>query len=232
MTANLAAVLYLVSGGLFIMALRGLSSPASSRQGNLYGMVGMAIAVLTTLALAKPVGVLPWVLIIAGLSIGAVIGGITAKRIPMTAMPQLVAAFHSLVGLAAVFVAAAAFYAPDAFGIASNGEIHGSSRVEMALGAAIGGLTFTGSIIAFLKLDGRMSGSPIMLPFRHIINIVLALALVFFLYGFWHSQSPIDFWAIVLISFALGFLLIVSAVCFCFIVIKLKLICSPEKIKW
>ncbi len=209
MNANFAAVLYLVAGSLFIMALRGLSSPATSRTGNMYGMVGMAIAVLTTLALAKPVGFLPWVLIISGLGIGAVVGGITAKRIPMTAMPQLVAAFHSLVGLAAVFVAAAAFYAPDAFGITSNGEIHGSSRIEMVLGAAIGAITFTGSIIAFLKLDGRMSGAPIMLPFRHIINIGLALALVFFMFGFWQSQSSVDFWLVVFISFALGFLLIV-----------------------
>jgi H+-translocating NAD(P) transhydrogenase subunit beta len=209
MSANLAAVLYLVAGSLFIMALRGLSSPATSRSGNMYGMVGMAIAVLTTLALAKPVGFLPWVLIIAGLGIGAVIGGITAKRIPMTAMPQLVAAFHSLVGLAAVFVAAAAFYAPDAFGIASNGVIHPQSLIEMALGAAIGAVTFTGSIIAFLKLDGRMSGSPIMLPGRHLINIALGLALLFFMYGFYVSQSAIDFWLIVAISFALGFLLII-----------------------
>ncbi len=209
MSANLAAVLYLVAGSLFIMALRGLSSPATSRTGNMYGMVGMGIAVLTTLALAKPIGVMPWLLIIAGLGIGAVIGGITAKRIPMTAMPQLVAAFHSLVGLAAVFVAAAAFYAPDAFGIATAGIIHPQSRIEMALGGAIGAITFTGSIIAFLKLDGRMSGAPIMLPGRHIINILLALALVFFLYGFFDSQSPIDFWLIVLLSFALGLLLII-----------------------
>ena len=209
MSANFAALLYLVAGALFIMALRGLSSPASSRQGNMFGMIGMGIAVLTTLALAKPVGVLPWVLIIGGLSTGAVIGGITAKRIPMTAMPQLVAAFHSLVGLAAVFVAAAAFYAPDAFGIASGGIIHKQSLIEMALGAAIGAVTFTGSIIAFLKLDGRMSGSPIMLPMRHVINIALALALLFFAYGFYDSQSAIDFWAIVAISLALGFLLII-----------------------
>ncbi len=209
MSANLAAVLYLVAGSLFIMALRGLSSPATSRTGNTYGMVGMGIAVLTTLALAKPIGVLPWLLIIAGLGIGAVIGGITAKRIPMTAMPQLVAAFHSLVGLAAVFVAAAAFYAPDAFGIATAGVIHPQSRIEMALGGAIGAITFTGSIIAFLKLDGRMSGAPIMLPGRHLINIALALALLFFLYGFFDSQSAIDFWLIVLISFALGLLLII-----------------------
>ena len=209
MNANIAGLLYLVAGSLFIMALRGLSSPASSRLGNIYGMVGMAVAVLTTLALAKPIGVLPWALIIGGIGVGGVIGSVTAKRIAMTAMPQLVAAFHSLVGLAAVFVAAAAFYAPDAFGIASNGVIHGQSLIEMALGAAIGAVTFTGSIIAFLKLDGRMSGSPIMLPGRHLINIALALALVYFIYGFWSSQSEVSFWLIVFISFALGFLLII-----------------------
>lgn len=209
MSANLAAVLYLVAGSLFIMALRGLSSPATSRTGNMYGMIGMAIAVLTTLALAKPVGVLPWVLIFAGLGIGAVVGGITAKRIPMTAMPQLVAAFHSLVGLAAVFVAAAAFYAPDAFGITSNGVIHSSSRIEMALGAAIGAITFTGSIIAFLKLDGRMSGAPIMLPARHLINIALAVALLASGVMFFYTAAGIWFWAIVFLSFALGFLLII-----------------------
>ena len=209
MSANVAALLYLIAGGLFIMALRGLSSPVTSRQGNFYGMIGMAIAIVTTLALAAPQGVLPWVLIIAGLGIGGAIGAVTARRIAMTAMPQLVAAFHSLVGLAAVFVAAAAFYAPDAFGIATAGEIHGQSRIEMALGAAIGALTFTGSIIAFLKLDGRMSGKPIILPFRHVINIVLALALIFFIYGFYASQSAIDFWLIVIIALALGLLLIV-----------------------
>ena len=209
MSANLAALLYLVAGALFIMALRGLSSPVTSRQGNLYGMSGMAIAILTTLALARPTGVLPWILIIAGIGIGGAIGAITAKRIAMTAMPQLVAFFHSLVGLAAVFVAAAAFYAPDAFHIATAGDIHPQSRIEMALGAAIGALTFTGSIIAFLKLDGRMSGAPIMLPGRHIINIVLGLALLFFIYGFFDSQSPIDFWLIIAISLALGFLLII-----------------------
>lgn len=209
MSANLAALLYLIAGGLFIMALRGLSSPVTSRQGNLYAMIGMAIAVITTLALAAPQGVLPWILIIAGLGIGGAIGAVIARRIEMTAMPQLVAAFHSLVGLAAVFVAAAAFYAPDAFGIATAGEIHAQSRIEMALGGAIGALTFTGSIIAFLKLDGRMSGKPIILPFRHVINIVLALALVFFIYGFYASQSAIDFWLIIIIALALGLLLII-----------------------
>ncbi len=122
MSANLAALLYLIAGGLFIMALRGLSSPVTSRQGNLYAMIGMAIAIVTTLALAAPQGVLPWILIIAGLGIGGAIGAVTARRIAMTAMPQLVAAFHSLVGLAAVFVAAAAFYAPDAFGIATTAK--------------------------------------------------------------------------------------------------------------
>ena len=209
MSANLAAVLYLVAGSLFIMALRGLSSPATSRTGNTYGMVGMAIAVLTTLALAKPSSPMVWLLIISGMGIGAVIGGITAKRIPMTAMPQLVAAFHSLVGLAAVFVAAAAFYAPDAFGISTDGVIHGQNLIEMALGAAIGAITFTGSIIAFLKLDGRMSGSPIMLPFRHVINAALGLALVYFIWSFYAYQSDIAFWMIVITSFILGFLLII-----------------------
>jgi NAD(P) transhydrogenase subunit beta len=209
MSANLAAVLYLVAGALFIMALRGLSSPASSRQGNLFGMVGMGIAVLTTLALAKPVGVLPWVLIIVGLGTGAVIGGITAKRIPMTAMPQLVAAFHSLVGLAAVFVAAAAYYAPDAFGIATNGIIHKQSLIEMSLGAAIGAVTFTGSIIAFLKLNAMMSGAPILLPARHVINLALGVALILCIVLFYSSQAAIWFWLVVAIALALGFLLII-----------------------
>src|SRR5665213_4198031 len=209
MSASLAALLYLVSGALFIMALRGLSSPATSRQGNTYGMVGMGIAILTTLAVAAPTSPLVWVVIIAGIGLGGGIGAYMARSIAMTAMPQLVAAFHSLFGLAAVFVAAAAYYAPDAFGIATNGMIHSQSRIEMALGAAIGAVTFTGSVIAFLKLDGRMSGAPIMLPARHLINIALALALVFFIYGFFDSQSSVEFWLIVLISLALGLLLIV-----------------------
>ena len=209
MSANLAALLYLVSGALFIMALRGLSSPATSRMGNTYGMIGMTIAVLTALAVSAPSNPMVWVLIIAGIAIGGAIGAITAKRIAMTQMPQLVAAFHSLVGLAAVFVAAAAFYAPDAFGIAEGGDIHAQSLIEMALGAAIGAVTFTGSIIAFLKLDGRMSGAPILLPMRHAINIALAVALALFIYWFFASQSAIAFWLIVLVSFALGFLLIV-----------------------
>jgi NAD(P) transhydrogenase subunit beta len=209
MSASLAAFLYLVSGALFIMALRGLSSPESSRQGNLFGMIGMGLAIVTTLLLAAPSGGLAWLLIIAGIAIGGAIGAVTARRIAMTAMPQLVAAFHSLVGLAAVFVAAAAYYAPEAFGIATNGEIHAQSRIEMALGAAIGALTFTGSIIAFLKLDGRMSGKPIILPGRHLINIALGVALVAFIYLFFANQSAFAFWLIVLVSLALGLLLIV-----------------------
>ncbi|HEY5598189.1 MAG TPA: NAD(P)(+) transhydrogenase (Re/Si-specific) subunit beta, partial [Kiloniellales bacterium] len=209
MSANFAALLYLVAGACFIMALRGLSSPATSRAGNMYGMAGMALAIFTTLAIAAPTNPLIWALIVGGIAIGGAIGAVTARRIPMTAMPQLVAAFHSLVGLAAVFVAAAAFYAPDAFGIATGGIIHGQSLIEMSLGAAIGAVTFTGSIIAFLKLDGRMSGAPILLPARHVINIALGLALIFFIYRFFAGQGPIDFWLIVAVSFALGFLLIV-----------------------
>ncbi|WP_374330243.1 NAD(P)(+) transhydrogenase (Re/Si-specific) subunit beta [Aestuariivirga sp.] len=208
MSANLAALLYLVSGALFIMALRGLSSPATSRQGNMYGMVGMGIAIATTLATMQlsPVVI---VLVLLGLGIGAVIGGTAAKKIAMTAMPQLVAAFHSLVGLAAVFVALAAFYAPEAFHIVVDGMIQPISRIEMSLGAAIGAITFTGSIIAFLKLDGRMSGAPIMLPARHVINIALGLALVACIALFFMNPMWLWFWAIILISLALGFLLII-----------------------
>ena len=208
MSANLAALLYLVSGALFIMALRGLSSPATSRQGNMYGMVGMAIAILTTLATMQlsPVVI---VLVLLGLGIGAVIGGTAAKKIAMTAMPQLVAAFHSLVGLAAVFVALAAFYAPEAFHIVVDGLIQPISRIEMSLGAAIGAITFTGSIIAFLKLDGRMSGAPIMLPARHAINIALGVALVACIVLFYLNPMWLWFWLIILISLALGFLLII-----------------------
>ncbi len=209
MSANLAALLYLVSGSLFIMALRGLSSPATSRKGNIYGIVGMGLAILTTLGISAPTNPLAWGLIISGVAIGGGIGAYLARTIAMTAMPQLVAAFHSLVGLAAVCVAAAAFYAPDAFGIATNGVIHGESRIEMALGVAIGALTFTGSIIAFLKLDGRMSGSPIMLPARHNINISLGIALIALLYLFYENPTAISFWLIVIVSLALGLLLII-----------------------
>lgn len=209
MSANLAALLYLVAGVLFILALRGLSSPATSRQGNLFGMIGMAIAIVTTLAAHPPADTLGWILVIAGIGIGGGIGAVIARRVPMTSMPELVAAFHSLVGMAAVLVAAGAYYAPAAFDIGTRGAIHKSSLVEMALGVAIGALTFTGSVIAFLKLSGRMSGAPILLPARHIINIVLALALVFFVYGLVVSQSQIDFWLVTLLALVLGVLIII-----------------------
>jgi NAD(P) transhydrogenase subunit beta len=206
---NLAAFLYLVAGVLFIFALRGLSHPTTSRQGNRYGMIGMAIAIVTTLALRAPSGASGWLLVILGIAIGGGFGGVLARRIEMTKMPQLVAFFHSLVGLAAVLVAAGALFAPVAFGIGEPGDIHPASLIEMSLGAAIGALTFTGSIIAFLKLDGRMSGKPIMLPQRHLINMALAAALVLFVAGFFGSGSPFLFLLIVLISLALGVLLII-----------------------
>ncbi|CAN7474291.1 NAD(P)(+) transhydrogenase (Re/Si-specific) subunit beta [Rhizobium sp. LjRoot258] len=205
---SIAAFLYLVSGVLFILALRGLSHPASSRKGNLYGMIGMGLAILTTLTLATPsFGGL--VLIVLGLAIGGGAGAYIARVIPMTSMPQLVAGFHSLVGLAAVLVAASALYTPSSFGIGNIGEIHTEARIEMALGVAIGALTFTGSIIAFLKLDGRMSGKPIMLPFRHLINIALLVLIVLFITGLAATESHFDFWAVVALSLALGVLLIV-----------------------
>ncbi|AMS40867.1 NAD(P)(+) transhydrogenase (Re/Si-specific) subunit beta [Aminobacter aminovorans] len=208
MTLNLASFLYLVSGILFILALRGLSHPTTSRKGNTYGMVGMGIAIVTTLALAKPsAGGLG--LIVLGLVIGGGVGAVTARRIAMTSMPQLVAAFHSLVGLAAVMVAAAAIYAPESFGIGAVGAIHGQALVEMSLGVAIGAITFTGSVIAFLKLDGRMSGKPIMLPARHLINAALGIGLVVLIVLLVTTQSTTIFWLIVALSLVLGVLLII-----------------------
>jgi NAD(P) transhydrogenase subunit beta len=209
MNATLAALLYLVAGVLFILALRGLSSPATSRQGNLFGMVGMGIAVATTLALRPPATFTAWILVLLGVGVGGGAGALIARRVPMTAMPQLVAAFHSLVGLAAVLVAASALYSPNAFGIGNIGSIHGASLVEMSLGVAIGAITFTGSIIAFLKLDGRMSGAPIMLPQRHIINLALAGTLILLILLFVITESHLLFWLITLASFALGVLIII-----------------------
>ncbi|BAQ18505.1 NAD(P)(+) transhydrogenase (Re/Si-specific) subunit beta [Methyloceanibacter caenitepidi] len=209
MSSELVALLYLVSGVLFILALRGLSSPETSRQGNYMGMAGMAIAVATTLAVARPDSALSWGMIIAGIAIGGTIGAVIARRIPMTAMPELVAAFHSLVGMAAVLVAAAAYYAPEAFGIGTPGNIRVASLVEMSLGAAIGAITFTGSVIAFAKLSGRMSGAPIILPARHLINIALGVALIACIVLFCQQQTPLLFWAIVALSLLLGVLIIV-----------------------
>ena len=208
MTANLSAVLYLVSGALFILALRGLSSPVTARRGNLLGMLGMAIAIGTTLASIKP-SFGAYALIVVGLAIGGGVGAYIARKIAMTAMPQLVAAFHSLVGLAAVLVAAAALYAPEAFGIGLPGSIHGQALVEMSLGVAIGAITFTGSVIAFLKLDGRMSGKPIILPFRHIVNAALAALLVVLVVVLVNTESHFVFWLIVLVSLAFGGLIII-----------------------
>ena len=208
MSQNFAMFAYLVSGVLFIMALRGLSHPTTSRQGNLYGMIGMGIAIVTTLLLARPSagGLL---LILAGLAIGGGAGAVIARKIPMTSMPQLVAGFHSLVGLAAVLVAAAALYSPHAFGIGEVGGIHAQALIEMSLGVAIGAITFTGSIIAFLKLDGRMSGKPIMLPMRHMINAGLAIAIVVLIGVLVATESYTVFWLIVILSLALGVLIII-----------------------
>jgi NAD(P) transhydrogenase subunit beta len=209
MNADVTALCYLAAGVLFILALRGLSNPETSRRGNLLGMIGMAIAIATTLASHPPVGFGAWVLVVVGMSLGGGAGAVIARRVPMTSMPELVAAFHSLVGMAAVLVAASALYAPAAFGIGTEGAIHGQSLIEMSLGAAIGAVTFTGSVIAFLKLSGRMSGKPIVLPGRHVINIALALGLIALIVWFFETQSHVGFWGIAGISFLLGILIII-----------------------
>jgi H+-translocating NAD(P) transhydrogenase subunit beta len=211
MSPNVAALLYLAAGVLFILALRGLSSPVSSRRGNMLGMSGMAIAILTTLGqIGGSEFLSTWLLIVLGLAIGGGIGAYIARSIPMTSMPELVAAFHSLVGLAAVFVAAGALYAPEAFGIGTPGNILGQSLVEMSLGVTIGAITFTGSVIAFAKLSGRMSGKPIILPARHLINLALFVATAYLIYAFCLSGgSALLFWAITLLSLVFGALIII-----------------------
>src|SRR5436190_8969810 len=209
MNADIAALFYLVAGVLFIQALRGLSSPESSRRGNMFGIAGMVIAIGTTLASHPPAGAGAWILVVAGLVLGGGIGAVIARKVPMTSMPELVAAFHSLVGMAAVLVAAGAFYAPTAFGIGTYGHIHTQSLIEMSIGVAFGAITFTGSVIAFLKLSGRMSGAPITLPGRHVINLALAAALLFFIYGLVVSQSQMDFWLVAAIAFVFGALIII-----------------------
>ena len=212
MSANISALLYLVSGVLFIMALRGLSSPETSRKGNQYGMIGMAIAIATTLAVLQAQNQTTWALVIVGIAIGGGLGAVVARRIAMTQMPQLVAFFHSLVGLAAVLVAWAAFFSPAAYGIGELGAIHPGNLVEMSLGVAIGAITFSGSIIAFAKLNGNMSGAPIMLPGRHVINAVLAALIVggvAYIVSDPSHQSTELFLAITLIAFVFGFLIII-----------------------
>jgi NAD(P) transhydrogenase subunit beta len=209
MSQDIVALLYLLAGVLFILALRGLSSPESSRHGNIFGMVGMAIAVATTLAAHPPAGFFSWALVVIGLALGGGAGTVIARRVPMTAMPQLVAAFHSLVGMAAVLVAAGALYAPRAFDIGLPGDIHKASLVEMSIGVAIGAVTFTGSVIAFLKLDGRMSGKPILLPLRHLINVVIAALIILCVVWLVRRESHAAFWLLALLSFLLGVLIIV-----------------------
>jgi H+-translocating NAD(P) transhydrogenase subunit beta len=199
-------IAYLIAGVCFILALRGLSSPESSRRGNRAGMIGMAIAVATTLAIHEIASVAE---IVAAMIIGGAVGLVIARRIQMTAMPQLVAAFHSLVGMAAVLVGAAAFLNPDAFGILGPEGIHQLSRVEMGLGVAIGAITFSGSVIAFLKLNGNMSGKPILLPMRHVINLGTLAAILGLIAYFTQDQSPWIFWTVAALSFLIGFLLII-----------------------
>jgi NAD(P) transhydrogenase subunit beta len=209
MKADLAAIAYLVSGVLFIMALRGLSSPVSSRAGNRNGMIGMAIAVATTLWVSGVSDPVTWGLIVGGIVIGGGIGAVTARRIAMTDMPQLVAFFHSLVGLAAVLVAGAAFYSPAAFGIGAEGAIRMQSLIEMSLGVAIGAITFAGSIIAFAKLNGNMSGAPIILPMRHALNIAIFAAIIGLIVYFAMTQQAWTFWTIAGLSFVFGITLII-----------------------
>src|SRR6201996_5970807 len=209
MSASLTSLAYLVAAVLFVLALRGLSSPVTSRQGNRFGMIGMAIAVLATILHHGMAG---WGLglILLGIIIGGSTGIVVARRIQMTALPQLVAAFHSLVGLAAVFVAASALNAPQAFGIGVPGDIHAESLVEMSLGLAIGAITFSGSLIAFAKLQALMKGSPITFPYQHQLNLGLAILLVILFIGFVASGGSFGlFTLIALLSFALGFLIII-----------------------
>jgi len=208
MSANFAALFYLLAGSLFILALKGLSHPESSRRGNMLGMIGMGIAIVTTL-LVSPGSVTTWLVILLGIGVGGGIGALIAKRIAMTEMPQLVAAFHSLVGLAAVFVAAAALYAPASFGIGAIGHIPVGSLIEMSLGAAIGAITFSGSIVAFTKLHGLVSGSPITFPGQHMVNLALGILMVVLIALFASNESTTTFWILVVLAMVLGVLIII-----------------------
>ena len=208
MSASLTSLAYLVAAVLFILALRGLSNPTTSKQGNQFGMIGMGIAVVATL-LQRGMSGSGFVLIALAIAIGGTIGVVVARRIQMTALPQLVAAFHSLVGLAAVFVAAAALNAPVAFGIGTPGHIHQQSLVEMSLGLAIGAITFSGSLIAFLKLQGTMKGAPILFPRQHQLNAGLGVLLLVLVILFVTGGSQALFWLIAVLALALGFLIII-----------------------
>lgn len=206
MAGNTTAIAYLVASVLFILALRGLSSPETARRGNMFGIIGMVIAIITTLA--SP-GVVGYETIIAGLVIGGGIGTVIARKIKMTALPQLVAAFHSLVGMAAVFVATSALYRPSAYGLGNVGEIPAASLVEMGLGTAIGAITFSGSVIAFAKLQGIMSGAPITFSGQHKLNALMGIAILVLFVWFAGTESYQAFWTLVALSFLIGFLIIV-----------------------
>ena len=208
MSANLLAIFYLISGALFILALRGLSSPETSRRGNLFGILGMIIAITVTFLFIGNFSI-GFIYVLIFLLAGGSIGAFIAYKIPMTAMPELVAGFHSLVGLAAVFVAISAFLNPQAFNLGLPGDIKISSLIEMSIGAAIGAITFSGSIIAFLKLRGIMSGSPITFKGQHYINLLLGLSIIVLIFYLCKTQSDSIFWRIIEISFLLGLLLII-----------------------
>jgi H+-translocating NAD(P) transhydrogenase subunit beta len=209
MSANVTSLAYLIAAVLFILALRGLSSPVTSRQGNRFGMIGMAVAVVATLA-HHGMGGLGYGLIVVGIIIGGTIGSFVAWRIQMTALPQLVAAFHSLVGLAAVFVAASALNAPEAFGIGTAGAIHTQSLIEMSIGLSIGAITFSGSLIAFAKLQALMSGAPVIFPGQHKLNLALGIVLVVLVVAFVATGGhQVIFWLIAFLAFGLGFLIII-----------------------
>ena len=207
-SSNLSAIFYLISGILFILALRGLSSPDTSRQGNYFGIAGMAIAIIVTfLSIGNFSSSFLYVLIL--LILGGVIGAFIAFKIPMTAMPELVAGFHSLVGLAAVFVAIAAFLNPEVFNLGTSGDIKLASLIEMSIGAAVGAITFSGSIIAFLKLRGIMSGAPIIFSGQHYLNLILGLGIFVMVFYLCKTQSDNIFWTLIAISFLIGVLLII-----------------------
>ena len=208
MSANLSAIFYLISGVLFILALRGLSSPETSRQGNFLGILGMIIAITVTFLSVGNFSI-GFIYVLVFLLAGGSIGAFIAYKIPMTVMPELVAGFHSLVGLAAVFVAISAFLNPEAFNLGSPGDIKISSLIEMSIGAAIGAITFSGSIIAFLKLRGIMSGSPIIFKGQHYINLLLGLSIIVLIFYLCETQSDSIFWRIIAVSLLLGLLLII-----------------------
>jgi len=208
MTPNLAASLYLISGVLFILALRGLSSPETSRQGNFFGILGMALAITVTF-LSVDILFSGFIFIICALAIGGSIGAIIAHKISMTAMPQLVAGFHSLVGLAAVLVALSAFYNPEAFGLGTFNNIKTASLIEMSIGASIGAITFTGSVIAFSKLQGLMSGAPITFKGQHFINLLIGIGIVSLITYITINQNSHIFWLLIISSFLVGVLLII-----------------------